>query len=390
MNNLHIFILVLVFALAYCDKLEWQQLPNKGDIPIGKAGSTLTFLDNKLIVFGGVQECTNLTVGPNNTFTCLFNQFFNDVYIYDLSEESWFKPCIEGDKPDPRAFHRSVGHIESNTMYMYGGTDYQPNALPIFYGDFWKFDVDTLTWTLIGDTNPPGIRVDQGFTIKNDRIFLGFGVSDFTGTPEQNTKNDLWRYNINTGIWTLLIANDPFDPNIPPVRYHPRFDFNEDHNIIMLYGGDVHPFNQRPRYDTWKYSLEDNDWTIIDNNSMIPLFTGVSATFGDIFLVATGEMRYGTQVRCIDPRTGDNNPINDNYIIQFTIKDSTYHHIYPRTNILPTMQAAYNRPKNSNTLYVWGGFNNFCVSRDEPLLDHISVTRYFNMIWKIELPSRLY
>jgi len=237
------------------------------------------------------------------------------------------------------------------------------------------------------------VRGDPGMTIdeKEGHIYLGFGVSDFRLSPEENAHNDLWLYNVNELKWSLLVPNDPFNyMNQPPVRYQCRMDFNAKYKIILLYGGDVLPDNQRPLYDTWIYNLEYNSWTIRDNNSMIPLFTGVSATLGDIFFIATGEMRYGTQVSCIDSQTGKkNNPVNDNYIIQFINEGSTYYQIYTRMNILSSMQSSYVRYKE--ILYVWGGFNFFCVSSSQQNnSDHRTIIRYFNNIWTFELPYKLY
>jgi len=123
---------------------------------------------------------------------------------------------------------------------------------------------------------------------------------------------------------------------------------------------------------------------------MIPLFTGASATNGDVFLLSTGEMRFGTQVQCSDPITGKkNNPVNDHYILQFTTAGSTYHQIYPSTNILPAMQSAYTT--NKRNFYLWGGFNFFCVSSGvQGQADHRAVLKYYSNIWTMNLPNTLY
>jgi len=374
--------------------LSWEQLPNLGAIPPGTAGATMVYLDHKLIVFGGVNECVNLTAGPGNTTVCAGNVFFNDIWIYDLQANTWSQPTITGTKPVARSFHRSVADPTSNAMYTYGGVIYSSIDGTAFVplGDFWKFSLDTLTWTQITNTVNPGIRVDPGFTIKDNDIYLGFGLFTivFPTHPEQVCKNDLWKYNIPSNTWTQLIANDINNPALPPVRYQCRFDYNKDHNKIILYGGDVLPDNTEPRYDTWSYDVDLNTWTLLDNNSMIPLFTGASATNGDVFLLSTGEIRFGTQVECTDPITGKkNNPVNDHYILQFTTAGSTYHQIYPTNNIPPAMQSAYTT--NKKNFYLWGGFNFFCVSSGvQGQANHRAVQKYYSNIWTMNIPNNLY
>jgi len=372
--------------------LSWEQLPNLGDIPSGTAGATMVFINHKLVVFGGVNECVNLTTGPGNTTVCSGNVFFNDIWIYDLQTNIWSHPIISGPKPSGRSFHRSVAYEDTNTMYTYGGVIYSSIDGTAFVplGDFWSFSLDTLTWTQITTTVNPGIRVDAGFTIKDDDIYLAFGLFTIGHHPENVCKNDLWQFHIPTNTWTQLIANDINNPAIPPVRYQCRFDYNKDHNKIIMYGGDVLPDNSEPRYDTWSYDVDLNTWTLLDNNSMIPLFTGASATNGNIFLLSTGEMRFGTQVECSDPITGKkNNPTNDHYILQFTTAGATYHQVYPNTNILPAMQSAYTT--NKKDFYIWGGFNFFCVSSGvQGQADHRAVQKYYPMVSTLRLPNNLY
>jgi hypothetical protein len=393
-NLLILFIstLILINALSHKKSfdLSWEQLENRGDIPLGAAGASLVYLDDKLIVFGGSQDCVNLTnTGPNGTLECAGNLFFNDIYIYDLEENEWEKPEVNGDIPPARSFQRAVGYPDTNTMYVYGGVTYDSISGEFFvpYGDFWKFELDTLTWTLINDTNPPGIRVDPGLVISGHFIYLGFGLSSFGGPPEDNNRNDLWKYNILNDEWTLLIPNDPFNINQPSVRYQAKFDYNEDRNSILLYGGDVIPDNIRPLYDTWIFDIEDNEWRFRDNNSMIPLFAGISATYKDLFLLATGEERGGVQVQCIDPLTGrSSNPVNNHYALQFPLEGSTYYELHPNPSILPNIQAAYTLERKN--LYVWGGFNSFCVrSGQQSGGDRRALLKFFDNVWKLELPS---
>src|SRR5581483_4533311 len=123
-----------------------------------------------------------------------------------------------------------------------------------------------------------------------------------------------------------------------PVRYQAPLVVNEKKKTLLTCYGDVLPDNQRSLVDTWSFDLGSGIWTMLDNNSAIPLFTFVAATKGDIFVIATGEMRGGTQVRCIDPINGKgNNPVDINRVLDMSITGSTYRTVNPDLNILPTM-----------------------------------------------------
>jgi N-acetylneuraminic acid mutarotase len=321
-------VLLACWLNADCSALKalhWETLPNGGNIPKGAAGASMVEINNRLYVVFGVEECAALNTSaavnarfrrtaktwpqaatafaeqPSSdqglgTTVCAGNEFYNDVYYYDLGSQTWTKPIVLGTKPAARSFQRGVSR--GNNGYYYGGVTYSSISGQVFipYGDFWRFDAIANVWTQL--TNDPGIRVDAGMAVDDalGNIYLGFGLSGFGGTPEQNCKNDLWRYNIASATWTQLIANNPNNTLQPPVRYQARMEFNAKSNVILLYGGDVLPDNTRNLYDTWIYFVVNNTWQLLDNASFIPLFTGASATFGRSFFLFTGEMRGGIQV----------------------------------------------------------------------------------------------
>ena len=373
-------------------QLSWIQLPNKGNIPIGAAGASLVHLNGNLIAFGGVQETPGLIPGPNI--------FFGDIHIYNLETNTWSTPVINGPKPAARSFHKAVADPFTNTMYLYGGVTYQTITGFEFtpFADFWAFNLCTLTWTLLANPAPPGVRIDPGLAI-NSRfdvvggrtIYLSAGLQRPPPpfNPAELLVNDVWAYRLDTGVWELLIPNDPFNPDLPPVRYQARFDYNEKHNVILMYGGDVLPDNSEPRYDTWLYDIASNTWRLLDFGSMIPLFTGASGTNGDVFLLTTGEMRGGTLVPCIDSVTGKkNSPVNMTYAIQFTQPGAVYYELFHDLSILPNMQGAYTTV--DGVLYLWGGLNFFCVSAGEQsAVDNRAIQVFNQNVWTLPIPKTI-
>lgn len=281
---------------------------------------------------------------------------------------------------------------------MYGGVEYSSIDGTFFipFGDFRKFDTRNNVWTSL--PNDPGIRVDPGLAVdKEGHIYLGFGLASFGGGPEDNCKNDLWRYKISTNTWTLLSPNQPFNPNVPPVRYQSYLHVNDKNGDILSHGGDVLPDNRRHLLDTHRWDISQSKWFLLDNSSFLVQFTGASATIDDVFYSIAGEMRFGWQVACVNLNTSvlleagkKNNPINTIRAIQYTQVGATYQTLHPIVDGLETMQQSYYRVRD--VLYTWGGFNFGCLSSGAQgaTQDHVTFIRYFNHTSKLTLLKSLY
>lgn len=391
-------VLSLLTLVAGID-LQWKQFCNEGDPPPGAIGSTLVGLDDKLYSFAGGQECPSKII-QGNTTVCTPNVFFNHVYVCDLDTNQWslFETFgLQGQKPESRSFHKCVMHRDTRTMYCYGGTRYQ-NFLGFSFesfGDFWKLNIQTRVWTQINDT-APGIRVDPGMTIDDDNadIYLGFGVSGlFPQIPEEITRNDLWRYHIPTRTWELLSPNDPYH-NLttdvkPNVRYQCRMDFSRRHRKILVYGGDVLPDNRRTLCDLWSWDISDEEWEMLDNCSVPPLFTGASATYRDNYFILTGEDRGGRYISCADADNGKNNsPTNDQYVIDITRKGSSFSQIRPSIDIVNIMQSGYTFHRGK--VYIGLGLEFFCIKDNlQGGSGRRAIQKYPTIVWGTSLPGSL-
>lgn len=378
-------IICLCIYVAKCDDpFDWVTVDTRGQEPRGLAGATMAHVDDYLVIFGGVEEYVNLTMVNGNIV--YLNHFSNDIHLFHIPSKTWSTPIITGPKPPARSFHRMVGHDGTHSAYLLGGVIYSDISGVQFgmFDDLWKFSVRTLRWTQL--VNQAGYRIDQAMAIVDNDIYVHGGLISFAGTTEEKLLNDMLKYNVLNGQWTTLIPSNWSNPALPPIRYQARFEYNDD-DIIVLYGGDVLPDNTQGRYDTWGYYVDENRWELFDNGSMIPLFTGIAAAYGDTFMLATGEMRYGTQVQCVDPVTGKkNNPVNTMYVMD--MKTHTYREVNPKFNILPNEQAAYVRV--GNKVYKWGGFNFYCVSANiQGGNDHRTITKYDSTLSVTTIPKRL-
>jgi len=78
MNDLHFFDL---------KKELWWEVDVSSEVPSPRAGMTLTALNDMLVLFGGS--------GPSS-------KFYNDIIIYDPSENKWITPYLLSNSSCPK------------------------------------------------------------------------------------------------------------------------------------------------------------------------------------------------------------------------------------------------------------------------------------------------
>ena len=106
-------------------------------VPTPRASSSLVYFSSL-----GSSGCLYVFGGGNN------NQFFNDMFIFDLATRSWLIPTVSGQSPPaPRAGHSTTRIDQSHFCVIGGG---EPATV---FMDIHLFNVDTNTWIRV---NPAG------------------------------------------------------------------------------------------------------------------------------------------------------------------------------------------------------------------------------------------
>jgi hypothetical protein len=189
----------------------------------------------------------------------------------------------------------------SSNLWMFGGQGYDSNGNLGLLNDLWKYTASSGTWTLVsGSTtashngvygtqgtgaggNAPGGR--QAAVLWMDSagnvwLFGGFGL-DSVGTgstpPSQGaTLNDLWEYNVTTGLWTWVsgsnIANQSgvygtqtveAATSVPGARWG-AVGWTDLSGDPMLFGGWGYGSNLTLGTgflnDIWEYDLSKGQW----------------------------------------------------------------------------------------------------------------------------------
>ena len=165
-----------------------------------------------------------------------------DVWQYDLTDDSWSKVRVaaDGGQPVPRHGHSVIWDIAGQRLVMFGGvktgvhvggcTDLPCGAL---LADTWflEFGAGLPRWTQLSTENTPPRRQDHAAVLDGatgKMIVTGgaFGKGRYHG--------DLWVLDLSTGDWTEA---DPQGATETPSRSLGSFAYHPAERAMLLFGG---------------------------------------------------------------------------------------------------------------------------------------------------------
>lgn len=208
---------------------RWTQKYNPNS-PSAREGHSMVYLGNgKTAVFGGRDSNGYL---------------LNDVWIYDVTYDSWQQQNITNQGPAARTNSALVSYHE-NFMIIFGGlsgTD--------FLNDTWQYNVAGSSWTQInsGTGSVPAKRALPAvcYDKDNNKIILFGGYSNIT------YYQDTWTYNPSSLQWTLLNPSSSF-----PAARITAMAYDETNHCAVIFGGE----DSNTKYDdTWWYNINNNKW----------------------------------------------------------------------------------------------------------------------------------
>jgi len=134
---------------------------------------------------------------------------FNDLWRYSLTTNTWTQDTYVGLSAGDanlllRQYHASA--IIGNKFYVYGGYSY---ADFVSSSDLWEYNLNTKVWTNLvadGTAGSPTGRQGHSLNVYDDPV-LGNSLIVFGGypvSPQEQAFNDAWQYVISTGEWIEL------------------------------------------------------------------------------------------------------------------------------------------------------------------------------------------
>jgi len=181
----------------------------------------------------------------------------------------------------------------SGNMWVYGGIGFGFDCNG-WLSDLWKYDVNTNEWSWMHGSkqertvpvfgtlgvpsaaNTPGSRIFAAtWTDPGGNLWLFGGHVWGTGSGTWDLINDLWKFDINTKMWTWVKGDNttmqpgvygvqgvPANANKPGAR-EAATTWTDATGNLWMYGGAVLSINggQGGYSDLWKYDPSTNQWT---------------------------------------------------------------------------------------------------------------------------------
>jgi len=318
MRLLYLFISCCFFITSQAQ--TWTQLSTTGNTP-ARANASMIYHpgENALYLFGG-----RTSAG-----------FQNDLWKFDLSNNTWTEVVATGNLPAVRHTPDAVLDATNNQMLIFSG---QGSGL---YNDIWSFDFNTSTWT----ERSPSINA-AGFpqqrygtitvydpTVQRLVTFGGFGNA---GTSRQD---DTWAFDLMTNEWTELLP----DPH-PFKRCLHNGTYVAGRELMVLYGGQSIGGN---REDIWTFDLATNSWTERFPASIPPgrHFCSITAVNEDLLYLFGGN---GAN------QNNFSGGLND--LWEFSLVDDSWTQVMP-TNTAPPARVGHSAVflPTTNQLLIFGG-----------------------------------
>lgn len=162
--------------------VELVKVKGERDGLCGRFGQSLTLINNRIYMFGGYSDI-----------------YHGELYVYN-DEGKWINLEAKVTSPRPRFGH--VAFEYDDCLYIVGGdTGYK------CLNDVWKYDLFNGTWTLLevhGDI-PAGRSCMTGYA--QDGILTIFGGADRYGIDGPVYYNDMYTFDVKTGVWTYIKTN---------------------------------------------------------------------------------------------------------------------------------------------------------------------------------------
>jgi len=199
---------------------EWKLLKPKaiknGTVPSPRIGHTITCIDSKLYLFGGLE---NRSEDPSNNIPRYLNDLWR-IQIRTIGNMQWEIPQTYGKCPPPRESHSAVSMKGKNgnltKLIIFGGMNGER------LNDLWILNIESMTWNSPQMHGPiPLPRSLHSATMHDNKMFVFGG---WVRTPKDSGKtydsniwqctNDLVVFDMNslTSFIPDLIGKEPKKP----------------------------------------------------------------------------------------------------------------------------------------------------------------------------------
>jgi hypothetical protein len=252
-------------ATLVLDNSTWQVLgaqsaPQQELYPYARVAHSLTVVGTGVLLFGG--------------FNPFGRTMFDNLWALQPGPSwAWWARVKPLTRPPPRFAH-TVVRLD-NKLMLFGGIT--PSHVPV--SDLWAFDLDTLTYTCLFNSNVPKSyprpRASHSAVAYNDETMIIFGGTYVGETGDVTYYNDLWMFNVLNRSWTLSLPQ----MRPAPCGKHSAVVYLD---TMILFGGSL---SDNVTNAVWFFNITQRAWTplALSSSSSAP-----SARSGHIAAVLAG------------------------------------------------------------------------------------------------------
>jgi gliding motility-associated-like protein len=235
----------------------------------------------------------------------------NDMWKFDVKTKQWAwvngsnqpnQYGVYGTKGVPSATNTpgardlSVSWKDpSGNLWLYGGVGYGATQSGSRLGDLWKFDIKTYQWTWMsgdGSLNPVSVNGTKGVAAAANTPGNRYGATAwadrvgnlwlFGGFMTGGDRNQLWKYDTNTGMWTWVNGDNAGNPkavygtmgtlsfdNKPGARENAAGWVDPTGALWMFGGSGYSETTLGTLNDLWKYVPDDDVWIWVKGDKTV-------------------------------------------------------------------------------------------------------------------------
>ncbi|GAB2256867.1 hypothetical protein Droror1_Dr00022926 [Drosera rotundifolia] len=164
---------------------KWVKLDQSGTGPGARSSHAISIVGRKVYAFGG--EFTPRVPVDNN------------LYVYDLDDQSWSLANAEGEIPPPR-IGVTMAAI-NGIIYVFGGRDATRKEL----NELYSYDTTTSKWSLLSSGDGGAPHRSYHSVAADGRYFYIFGgcgvIGQLNACGIAGRLNDLWAYDVEDKKW---------------------------------------------------------------------------------------------------------------------------------------------------------------------------------------------
>ncbi|XP_059400813.1 uncharacterized protein zmp:0000001301 [Carassius carassius] len=222
------------------DRVTWELMPQKGDVPTAREGHTLCVVKGKLYLFGGSSH--------PEAGECL-----PGVYCFDIVTLMWEKLQTAG--VCLRTLRHSAAALGDN-IYVFGGI-----LDSVSTDDLMMFNTVSLNWMPIKTTGAlPSARYGHSLAVVGEQIFLFGGCSE-----DGSQTKDMCALNTETLVWEQCKVKG----EAPVVCAGQTFTSHHDKDIYLFGGTITNPDGEvSSTNEIHKLSIGKMKWKV-------PLYVGI-------------------------------------------------------------------------------------------------------------------